>query len=317
MLTHFRDERFAFMLAQVHLLSSTPSFSSFITYFQVVLAAVMAIAAPSAAKKGKGCSKVLKKPVAKTLAKKPVASIQKAVVLSTVPMNFRSRIAGLEVPPVEVETKSTFSKPAVDKKEVEDIPVALGGMSISKISCKASLEDGCSEDCSEQEVDHVDEDLGEADGDTSFPGFPWPELQLAVDEVGVEFVPEKAFRWRICGGAFNPWKTCAVADHCKAFAPCAWIKSWCDAYMWPKERNFSVTKFTYEGSCRLAAEFCRRSNHYYEVWWTGDDWLLTYTDFHRPEDCEEFTMFLGRLEEGHPVFEAFESMQALVPVIRT
>ena len=80
LLTHFRDERFAFMLAQVHLLSSTLSFSSFITYFQVVLAAVMAIAAPSAAKKGKGCSKVHKKPVAKTLAEKPVASIPKPVV---------------------------------------------------------------------------------------------------------------------------------------------------------------------------------------------------------------------------------------------
>ena len=151
------------MLAQVHLLSSTLAIYTFITYFQVVLAAVMPIGARSAAKKVKGCSKVHKKPVAKTLAKKPVASIQKAVVSWTLPIEFRSRIAGLEVPPVEVETKSTSSKPAVDKKEIEDIPVALGGMPISKISCKASLEDGCSEDCSEQEVDHVDEDLGEAD----------------------------------------------------------------------------------------------------------------------------------------------------------
>ena len=79
MLTHFRDERFAFMLAQVHLLSSTLAIYTLSTSFQVVLAAVMAIAARSVAKKVRGCNKVDKKPVAKTLAKKPVGSIPKPV----------------------------------------------------------------------------------------------------------------------------------------------------------------------------------------------------------------------------------------------
>ena len=60
----------------MHLLSSTLAIYTLSTSFQVVLAAVMAIAARSVAKKVRGSNlKVAKKPVAKTLAKKPVGSI--------------------------------------------------------------------------------------------------------------------------------------------------------------------------------------------------------------------------------------------------
>ena len=198
----------------------------------------------------------------------------------------------------------------------EDIRVALGGKRISKKSCKASLEEAGSDVDAEEEVDHVDEDLGEADEDTYVHGLAGPELEALRDEAGVEFDPEEAFRWRIIGGAFvsRHWQ---VANRCKAFATWAWIESWCENYMWPKERNFAFAKFTYEGSCRLAAEFCRRSNHFYNVWWLGDELLHTYTELDCAKDSEEFTVFLSSFEEDHPVFEAFESMKALMPVIKT
>ena len=141
-------------------------------------------------------------------------------------------------------------------------------------------------------------------------------MEALRDEAGVEFDPEEAFRWRIIGGEFYLRETGAVANHCKAFARYAGIKSWCDTYTWPKERNFAFGKFTYEGSCKLAAEFCRRSNHYYNVWWLGDELLHTYTELDCVEDSEEFSMFLSSFEEDHPVFEAFESMKALMPVLK-
>ena len=104
-----------------------------------------------------------------------------------------------------------------------------------------------------------------------------------------------------------------IADHCKAFARGSAVQSWCNTYNWPKERNWAFSKYSQDACVKLAAEFCRRSNHYYSIWWRGEALLHHYTDADVVDENLEFLDFVAEYDTDDPVFEAYQSMKELMP----
>ena len=138
------------------------------------------------------------------------------------------------------------------------------------------------------------------------------ELEVLRAEWEPEMESAHAFRVVLRGGAYYKKTKGVVADEARAFARFQAAKDWCDQFGWPREKSFSLALYTAPGAVALANEFCRRSNHYYDMWLASDDADDAFSFAHvaPPSDDEEFLDWITTLDaDGASFAKGFELLE--------
>jgi hypothetical protein len=90
---------------------------------------------------------------------------------------------------------------------------------------------------------------------------------------------------------------------------------WSSLYKLGKMASFSESKYGREGSSALALQWCRRLQHFYDIWCKQDDPKYIYT----PEDIASYqedpawTLFWSTVPANGPLRDRAEAIRALVP----
>ena len=118
------------------------------------------------------------------------------------------------------------------------------------------------------------------------------------------------------GGAWwwiNKWTNTGidcVVGQAKASA------TWCATYKLNKMARFSFAKYIEPIAIGLALEWCRRLQHYYDLWCMQDDAKYRFTpdDLASYTEGQEFRVLLDGVPLGGPLRERVNAIRALVPV---
>ena len=86
-------------------------------------------------------------------------------------------------------------------------------------------------------------------------------------------------------------------------------RQWCREYKVHLTSSLSIAKYSELGASRLALEFCRKCQHFYDIWLASDavnfkfgaDQLASYVEqpgvFEFPHPAPVETLILGRLDK--------------------
>lgn len=129
------------------------------------------------------------------------------------------------------------------------------------------------------------------------------------------------FYLHVLGGKWTKRNTGSVADAAKGVAR-AYARDWCAAYSFPKQRAYYYNRYSRLGAHMLAEEFCRRGNHFLNIYLESDEpvdvpWAYTQEqlDSYQPE-----FEFVSWLSDQHDVnddcFTEGVKLNKLVPSMR-
>lgn len=76
----------------------------------------------------------------------------------------------------------------------------------------------------------------------------------------VDFYP------RMLGGSWTASNTSIVSDAWGGFARAGLAREWCDEFQWPKQMAADYSKYCQPGAHTLVAEYCWRSQYFYDMW---------------------------------------------------
>ena len=127
-----------------------------------------------------------------------------------------------------------------------------------------------------------------------------------------------AFYVHLLSGRFNIKAGKKASDAAQGKARAGLAQAWCDKYLWPRTMRFAYS--THEGvmhSHRLAREFCRRAEHYYNLWLLAPDRdSFEYSDLEKTscDDDLEFVDFLLSYDVNHVTHIRGQYVRRLEPI---
>jgi hypothetical protein len=92
-------------------------------------------------------------------------------------------------------------------------------------------------------------------------------------------------------------------------------RRWCDSYEWPPNKEFAFSVYGHEVGVRLATEFLRRSNYYFNIWLTSGD-----EDYRFDENDDKIADVLGfvdwmlTLDVDSRIYARAKELRELFPV---
>ena len=102
-------------------------------------------------------------------------------------------------------------------------------------------------------------------------GGAWRALQEHIVEcplVQAQHTPD--FHTSLRGGIFGADHRYLASDAQVAQARPGLPRQWCREYKVSLTSSFSIAKYSELGASRLALEFCRKCQHFYDIWLASD-----------------------------------------------
>eukprot|EP00971_Amphidinium_carterae_P090778 1796872-Amphidinium_carterae.1 len=106
-----------------------------------------------------------------------------------------------------------------------------------------------------------------------------------------------------------------LADAVAAYAHTDLAKEWCTSYGLNKMASYSIQKYTSEVATTMALQWCRKRQHYLNIWCAQNESKYTYTkadhDAYLPE--QPWQTFMESLEQGTDAYKRALDIQLMAP----
>jgi hypothetical protein len=145
------------------------------------------------------------------------------------------------------------------------------------------------------------------------------ELRIIRDEWEFEEGRVMSLYTRVMGGEWTMKHKKVVIDGVMATSRAS-AKDWCHRFDWPRSRSYYFSKYTRLGAHMVAEEFCRRSEHFLNLYLADgaledDDFVYTQGHLESYEADLEFISWLCEQDIESPQFEAGSALQKLAPCV--
>ena len=167
--------------------------------------------------------------------------------------------------------------------------------------------------------DSVDEGLDDDSADEPLEVGELSEFSDGLDALHHEYAPleahESAFRMRVRTRSVGAGVDKTVHNVIVAEARFQATRRWCDSYDWPPNKEFACSAYGYDVGVRLATEFLRRSNFYFNIWLASGD-----EDYRFEENSDEiahvldFVDWMLTLDVDSRAYARAKELRELFPV---
>ena len=123
------------------------------------------------------------------------------------------------------------------------------------------------------------------------------------------------FNCNVIGGAWTAANKGVAGDRVKVWAGSAEVKQFCDDYHLPREASYSRRKYTPRGASAVAQLWCRRMQHFYNVYMCSSDTKYKFSEIDIDSAPNQFERgdSLEDLPEGHVALVKMAEVLSIAP----